>query len=283
MTTTIRDLQLKELEILKEFHRICEEENLTYYLSSGTLLGAVRHQGFIPWDDDIDVCMPVKDYKRFCKIAPSKLSSRFYFQNHITDDNYFFAFSKIRMNHTTCIHRLYRYHQVHQGIWIDIFPLVETTGSTIDMKLKNKMIKIGSAFQFENYLEGVYKEYCDKFGKVTIWGVKLVSKLPLRVRKDLHSLFNNLAYYGRNRGYYTEVFSDVLHYVPKEAFEGEPAKLRFEGECFYAPANYDLYLKYIFGDYMKLPPENERVNHTADGGIIDLDKDYTYYIPSKLK
>ena len=98
----MNNLQKCELEILKEFDRICKKNNLSYSLNSGTMLGAIRHKGFIPWDDDIDVMMPAKDYKKLCKIAPKQLDSKFFLQTSYTD-NWYPSIAKIRMNGTTAI------------------------------------------------------------------------------------------------------------------------------------------------------------------------------------
>ena len=119
----IKDLQNVELEILLEVDRICKKHGVKYFLVSGTLLGAVRHKGFIPWDDDIDICMPVSDYRKFCKIAQEELGENFFFQSYETDF-YDRWFAKIRKNNTTCIEKVYENSRLHQGVWIDIFPLI---------------------------------------------------------------------------------------------------------------------------------------------------------------
>lgn len=119
----MNDLQKCELEILKEFDRVCKMNNLNYSLGSGTMLGAVRHKGFIPWDDDIDVLMPANDYKKFCKIAPKAFSEKFFLQTSYTD-SWYASFSKVRMNGTTAIEKGFENCRFHQGVWIDIFPIV---------------------------------------------------------------------------------------------------------------------------------------------------------------
>ena len=118
-----RKLQLCELDMLLEFRRICEKHKLQYFLCSGTLLGAVRHKGFIPWDDDVDVCMPLKDYKQFLLVAANELDDRYFLQTFETDEGCNFGFSKIRRNNTTYIPDHLAGGYSHQGIWIDIFPM----------------------------------------------------------------------------------------------------------------------------------------------------------------
>ena len=96
----LRKVQLTQLEIAKEIKRVCEENDSAYFLSDGSLLGAVRHQGFIPWDDDMDMAMPRKDYEKFCRIAPEKLKKEYCFQNWYTDPNYGLPFGKVMKRNT---------------------------------------------------------------------------------------------------------------------------------------------------------------------------------------
>lgn len=103
MGASLRDLQLCEFGILKDIKRVCEENHITYYLSSGTLLGAVRHKGFIPWDDDIDIEMPYPDYLRFVAVAQEALGPGYFLQNRDTDPAFCGLFSKVRKNNTTML------------------------------------------------------------------------------------------------------------------------------------------------------------------------------------
>ena len=125
---TIKDVQNCQLEILKEVDRICECHKIPYYLACGTFLGAVRHKGFIPWDDDIDIYMRYDDLKRFKCICKNELSEKFFFQDFDTDCGVIWIFTKIRKNNTY-MSELYGKDQskisYHQGIWIDIFPLLD--------------------------------------------------------------------------------------------------------------------------------------------------------------
>ena len=110
------------LDMVKEISRVCEENGIRYFLYRGTFLGAVRHRGFIPWDDDMDVAMPRKDYEKFCRIAPEKLGNQYCFQNWHTDDAYAHPFGKVRKRGTVYVeakcHRL-----PENGFYVDIYPL----------------------------------------------------------------------------------------------------------------------------------------------------------------
>ena len=112
-----------ELDMLKVFVSICDQLGLKYYLIGGTLLGAVRHKGFIPWDDDIDVGMPREDYEVFVEKAGKLLPDYIFLQNYRTDENMIFPFTKLRNINTTYIETRTKYSKMNQGVWMDIFPL----------------------------------------------------------------------------------------------------------------------------------------------------------------
>ena len=115
-------LQEEGLKILSEFHRICEAHNLLYILDYGTLLGAVRHKGFIPWDDDIDVSMPRKDYEKFLEVCEYSLKESFLLQTNKTDPNYFYPYAKLRISDDRLKENLVSHFDMIHGPWIDIFP-----------------------------------------------------------------------------------------------------------------------------------------------------------------
>ena len=121
----LKKLHNVEVEILDEFNRICNKHNLQYFLSYGTLLGAVRHQGFIPWDDDLDVSMPREDYEKFIEIAEDELNKEYYIDNKNTNDKYYLNFTKLRKKNTVFEQDFQVNYDGPKGIWVDIFPIDE--------------------------------------------------------------------------------------------------------------------------------------------------------------
>ena len=148
---TLKRIQQLETDILKEFISVCQKLELNYFLLGGTLLGAVRHQGFIPWDDDIDIGMLRKDYEIFISKAPALLPSHLFLQTNVSDPAWYANFSKIRNNNTTFIETSSAHLPIHHGVYIDIFPLDDYPENKIKQKvldIKNRWYtkKIYSAF-----------------------------------------------------------------------------------------------------------------------------------------
>ncbi|WP_267128104.1 LicD family protein [Erysipelothrix piscisicarius] len=131
-------LQQEELNILIEFDRICKKHNIIYSLSSGTLLGAIRHQGFIPWEDDIDVNMSRSEFNRFEQVVAEELNQDFFYQSFKTEKDHYHAFSKIRSNKVELVEKSTDYLNINHGVWIDIFPYDNIPD---DLELRNEQKK----------------------------------------------------------------------------------------------------------------------------------------------
>lgn len=238
--SSIRKLQLRALDILVEIDRICTKHNITYILSSGTLLGAVRHGGFIPWDDDLDIEMTMKNFKKLIKVLPVELSDEYQLQTHKTDIFYYFAFAKIRDKRTEIIekHPLSKYYQMN-GVFIDIFPIEYRNDSF--HKISNRNIK--------NFIISPIKHMKnpEKYLKC-MWF--FIENILFPIYKFI-SLFCPKSF-GNPLGYsYTDTRI-------KKHLEST-MKINFEGKMFNSPVDYDEYLKHLYGDYMEIP-EN-KVTH----------------------
>ena len=131
----MNDLQKKELELFKAFARVCEKHGLRYFLVGGSALGAIRHKGFIPWDDDIDVGMPRKDYDKFMELQSEFEGTPYFIQNYKTDPCYVYNYGKLRDSSTTFIEYTYKNHRINHGVWVDIFPI---DGFSKEMKPREK-------------------------------------------------------------------------------------------------------------------------------------------------
>ncbi|MDD6302278.1 MAG: LicD family protein [Bacillales bacterium] len=275
----MNDLQKVELDLLKEFVRVCNENNLKYYLIGGTLLGAVRHKGFIPWDDDIDVAMPRKDYNKLMKLK-DEFPSYYFLQNYKTDPHYIYNYAKLRDSRTTYIENFYVCHKINHGVWIDIFPI----DAVSKKKKPSKRFRHRFFYVWWNvylmYLPGLFR----KFHKKTFFkdlGLNIVALLTF-LGNPFHLRNKWLDYYASHRNYDESVL--VANYMgnipnkaamPKEFFL-DGIEVEFEGNKYIGPKDYDGYLTWVYGDYMKLPPEEKRVGHHYDKGF-DLNKGYEEY------
>ena len=263
--TVLRKLQLEELEILKEVKEICSRHGIRFYLCSGTLLGAARHKGFIPWDDDIDISMPYRDYKRFLGIAPKEISDQYFVQNSDTDPNFQRAFTKIRKNNTTYLEKNLIDYKIHQGIWIDIFPMVETSNKA-EYRIKKLVTSFSNYCQSENYVQCNEAEFRKIIGIPGLALLKVFYLIPEAFRIRMHRKMLWFVSSGRGN-YISELCPGLLWMFPKKIWS-KTAYLEFEGESFPVPYYWKKYLRIHYDDYMKLPPEEQRVNHTP--GKVDF-------------
>lgn len=274
---TLRELQLAELQVLKAFADACDRLGLTYYLNSGTLLGAVRHGGFIPWDDDVDVAMPFEDYERFLSCGQDALGDGFFIQNMETEPNFHFSFTRVRKNGTTCLNSYHRDWHIHHGVWIDVFPIVTLSGKR-DFKRKHRLFSFCNLLQMDDFLNNHIEDSRKELGGLVVALLKVFYLIPRSARIRWHRKLVKAACGKKNGNCYSVLWGNITSFYPENVF-AEKAPIRFEDALFSAPADPDRYLTYTYGDYMKLPPENKRRSHTVD--IVDLDHDYRQYVPNR--
>ncbi|MBE5792269.1 MAG: LicD family protein [Clostridiales bacterium] len=273
----LKSLQLCELEILKEFIRICDKLKVKYYLLGGTLLGAVRHQGFIPWDDDIDVGMSREDYELFLKEGQKHLPEHYFLQTHHTDPEWPANFAKIRDSRTTFIESSVKNQQINHGVYIDVFPLDHFTSDEVKEKSfsrKNILMvrRISRVFTLpkENRKKPLYRR-CALF---------LIDALSYVLYPTLQSALN-----ARERLFKSIKTGGLLanhcgawgkkEIMPAEWY-GEGTELSFEGLAVRGPIEYKKWLTQVYGDYMQLPPIEKRIAHHYNE-VIDLKKSYKEY------
>ncbi|WP_462425234.1 LicD family protein [Fusobacterium sp. THCT13E1] len=244
----LKEAQKIMLEILKEVDRICRKHKIKYWLDGGTLLGAVRHKGFIPWDDDIDISMLPEDYTNFIKIALKELSKKYFLDNKETDPYIIFKYLKIRDKNSIFIEKEEEEEKYHQGIFIDIFLMNHLNNSSISRrKLYNILLKFKDLI-VERGKYKFLKLILKKFGIVFL-STKLFDFLFLNVKEE-----RKIIGYKYN-------FNQI--YFLKDIF---PLKeIEFEETMFYCPSNFDAILKELYGDtYMELPPKDQRVWHAKE-------------------
>ena len=242
-----------QVEILDEIVRICNKYNLRYCLTGGTCLGAARHQGFIPWDDDVDIIMPRKDFNKFIEVSPAEENDKFFLDYITTNPTYGRLFFKYCKKNTLFIEP----NGLKQSIYVDVFVLDKVPCS--DFAAKSKIPTIVHKL---DALTTVRREGLGGRDKKTRmiyyltrwipikwlfkWNVKLMSKYE---NTDFKYYINYGSPYNLRKE--TILISDYEPY----------AQLPFEGKMYNVPRNWDLYLSNIYGDYMTLPPENKRITH----------------------
>lgn len=270
-------LKNMELDILTEFISVCQKMNLRYYILYGTLLGAVRHGGFIPWDDDIDVGMPRKDYEQFIHEGQSFFSKRYFVQSYSSDPEYILNFAKIRDSETTFIETGHKKFRINHGIYIDVFPIDFYPEGKIRQSLyaiKSKLLHFRMRSEFFNPDEDeLTKENITKKILMAIAKLFYPSKdKALKVREDHFKSVHHSSLWMNNNGPWGR-----NHELMPASYYGDGIAITFEGISVNAPVRYKEWLTHMYGDYMKLPPVEKRVTH-HDTEITDLEKTYKEYI-----
>lgn len=265
-----RSLQLKILDIVKDIDNICKKNNIEYYLAYGSCLGAVRHSGFIPWDDDFDIMIKYDDYIKFLRICEEELDkSKYFVQTLETDPNYYLSFAKIRNINTTLIEEANKNIDIVNGIYVDVFPLVGYPNS----KIKQLLFKINRAFALSaninvinnKFLSKIFKLLLKTFGKQKIlkYCTKQCVKYSCDKSKHLISVFDG---------------DGVDVNLTTAEILGNPIYANFEDITLPIPHNFDTYLRNIYGDYMKFPSKEQIEQKTHTPYILDLEHSYEEYL-----
>lgn len=254
------------LYILLAFDKVCRENNLTYFLDSGTALGAIRHGGFIPWDDDIDVGMPREDYERFLQIGQEKLPEEFFIQTRETDPAYKRNAAKIRLKGTTFQESEGLLYE-QNGFFIDIFPYDNVSKNRIkaksDIFIKGRLHYLISSWWYGG-------NGSSKLHRIIV--KLIVKRIPKSLIEYLNKIFINSCRKNeyRDTGYMTSYYW-VMSFNHSYIFDTEkllPVKdIMFEGHPVKIMNCPDYYLKMIYGNYMQLPPEEKRHGHHLNGAI----------------
>lgn len=273
MNHNLKIVQLEILNILKIFDEKCKENNLKYYLFYGTLLGAVRHKGFIPWDDDIDITMPRDDYEKFISLYKNKFSHGYYLDGY--NCSKYESYSPVfRINSENVLLRRDRGNKEHWiGAFISIFPM---DGLPMDVKERNKHIRKlmiiygllrasrSSLFGLGNVQNRSIKE------KIAIIFNRIIKIGKVIPPARLAEKYNRLAsQYGVENSEFVYICYDGPSSIfPRRLFD-DIVNIEFEDEKYCAPAGYDELLTLYYGDYMTPPPLNEQSPaHSTDIKIM---------------
>ena len=250
------------LLILDEIDRICCENNIPYFLDSGSALGAIRHGGFIPWDDDIDVGMLRENYDRFIQVAKEELSDRFFLQTTETESEYLGFNAKIRLNGTFFPEKVNEGKNIHQGIFVDVFPFDYISDNKnlalFETKISRRLVSI-YLFASQSIKRGhVFKEFIRKVCKI----------IPQRMYRRF--CLNFYLRHNEKRTRMVTCYSykmnqhKVLHFNLQDMQTVH--RVKFENKSYNIMDGYDSYLKTMYGNYMELPPVEKRFIH-IDGDV----------------
>ena len=259
-----------ELQMLKDVASFCDEHGIRYTLYCGTLLGAVRHGGFIPWDDDVDIAMPWKDYQRFKMLSdqlPGDYSVQFISNTHGYHQNW----TRICANGTTMMPRYGDKLDYHWGISMDIYPFVGASRFPLVEKMQSGMLWMSARLRAAE----LFKARGDD-----LLVVKAACAVPFPIRKLACDAMLALSVRDSDKCERIGTLDAAIYRGKYQASDwDELVKMRFEDAEFWGPKNYDRVLRMMYGDYMQLPPESARVGHYEDEGVIvDTHKDYREYL-----
>lgn len=269
----IKNIQYCLLIIAKEIKRICEKNNIHYFMIAGTLLGAIRHKGFIPWDDDMDFGMFRADYNKFIDACKKDLNNELFFlQNVYTDSGFGKYYTRLLLNNTSINYEYIKDVQCNKAIFVDIFPYDSVPESKVlrkkqsvitsfSMRLIKKKMKYGiECYTLGGKLELLFEKF---FSRNRL--IKIYEKEMQRYNKNQNTTCVCCSNAGE--GYQKETL--------KRQWVKDTVMMQFEDTEFPGSVLYDEYMKYFYGDYMTLPPENKRMTHEfeeIDFGPYKLEK-----------
>lgn len=268
MKPNLQEVQHIELEILKKFHDFCESHGLKYVLGYGTLLGAVRHKGFIPWDNDIDVLMPRDDYDKFLKIVTTEnIADHLYVQHYTLDPRYHYMCARVCDANTRVNVPYIKEQPTRLGLWIDIFPMDGVGNKSFRLAVQMLMLKWYWLLFRADVYGSTYKNSRTRLN----YHIKKVAMHLFRNHDNKHNYsIDRICQWFPFRDSIDVAFlfgEEGVCTMPRSDFDNL-IKIQFEDGEFYCSKSYDDFLKQCYGDYMTLPSEEDRITHDIDVEIV---------------
>ena len=266
----IRPLQLRILDILMAVHQVCEEHGLRYYIIAGTLLGAVRHKGFIPWDDDLDIGMPRKDYDQLMAHAQEWMPAPYEVVSYETDKTYPLPFAKVQDASTTLIERMHLKYL--GGIYIDVFPIDGVPSATSRVKTWLHYAR------YEYWKRVLYLIHRDpyKHGHGPSSWIPLLCRKVYTMQSVQRKIRQLLLKYDYEQSPLVADYDDGRRGAMSKDVLGQPTPYDFEGETVLGVAQYDTYLSHKYGDYMTIPDGDHQRQHNFH--VLDFNKPYREHV-----
>lgn len=269
MNSELCDLQLMELDVLKEFIRVCDKYEFAYYLGWCSCSGAIHHKGFIPCDDDIDILMPYPDYEKLKKVCKNELKEDYFYQD---------CFAKIKKNNTTFMLEPFSKIKINWGLNIDIFPLYEMNQDNLNETLKEETVLYRKLYYKYAYTKRKFYQTGNlrNFIKVLCRCIRYQQNPEKRRRKLIEKTEEKLI---QNKGdYHFDVEAVELSQPIKKDYFEKGALVAFEDIQVRVPKKYDQYLRYVFrDDDMKIPEKGSNKIYYHENVILDLHKSYLEY------
>ncbi len=263
----LKSFQKLLLLIVDEIDRICKKYDIKYTLFAGSLLGAVRHKGIIPWDDDIDIAMPREDFEYFFRVCEKELDHKFNVVNIENTERYGYGFSKLTLKKTKIVQKDIKNGNNIFEIWVDVFPYDNIPDSKF-LSFKQNIINYFITKVLEERFDGIWGH--PGILKRICYGIFHIFNMFISAEKLKKKLVNNMIKYNKKETLFISCICGYYGYsaeiMPRNIFD-DLAEYEFSERLLKGFRDYDSYLRAIYGDYMELPPEGKRHTHNLE--IID--------------